>query len=68
MTRTTNARIAGFTFLFYIAAGITSLVLFGRTGGEEIAASSRASRGMRRKYASRSCSNCSSASRPWCWP
>jgi len=23
MTRTTNARIAGFTFLFYIAVGIT---------------------------------------------
>lgn len=27
MTRTANARLAGFTFLFYIAAGITSLVL-----------------------------------------
>lgn len=26
MTRTTNARIAGFTYLFYIAAGITTLV------------------------------------------
>jgi len=39
MTRTTNARIAGFTFLFYIAVGITSLVLFSRaTGGEGIAA------------------------------
>jgi hypothetical protein len=39
MTRTTNARIAGFTFLFYIAASITSLVLFGRaTGGEGVAA------------------------------
>lgn len=39
MTRTTNARIAGFTFLFYIAAGIGSLVLFGRaTSGEGIAA------------------------------
>lgn len=39
MTRMTNARIAGFTFLFYIAAGITSVVLFGRaTGGEGIAA------------------------------
>lgn len=30
MTLRTNARIAGFTFLFYIAAGITSLVLSGR--------------------------------------
>jgi uncharacterized protein DUF4386 len=39
MTRTTNARIAGFTFLLYIAAGITSLVVFGRaTSGEGIAA------------------------------
>jgi Domain of unknown function (DUF4386) len=39
MTRTTNARVAGFTFLFYIAAGISSLVLFGRaTGVEGIAA------------------------------
>lgn len=39
MTRTTNARIAGFAFLIYIAAGIASMVLFGRaTGGEGIAA------------------------------
>jgi hypothetical protein len=29
MTRTTNARIAGFTFLISIAAGISSLVLAG---------------------------------------
>src|SRR5437773_881711 len=36
MTRTTNARLAGFTFLFYIATGITSLILFGQaTGGAE---------------------------------
>jgi Domain of unknown function (DUF4386) len=39
MTRMANARTAGFTFLFYIAAGITSMVLSARTGGgEEIAA------------------------------
>jgi hypothetical protein len=39
VTLTTNARIAGFTFLFYIAAGVASLVLFGRaTSGEGIAA------------------------------
>jgi hypothetical protein len=39
MTRTTNARIAGFTFLFYIAVGITSMILLGRaTSGEGIAA------------------------------
>ena len=39
MTRTTNARIAGFTFLFYIAIGISSMILFGRaTGGEATAA------------------------------
>jgi Domain of unknown function (DUF4386) len=37
MTLTTNARIAGFTFLFYIAAGIASMVLFSQaTGGQEI--------------------------------
>jgi hypothetical protein len=33
MTRTTNARIAGFTFLFYIAVGVLSMVLFGRAAG-----------------------------------
>lgn len=39
MTRTTNARLAGFTFLVYIAAGITSMVLFARaTRGEGVAA------------------------------
>jgi len=30
MTRTTNARLAGFLFLFYIAIGLTSLALFNR--------------------------------------
>src|SRR5574341_444181 len=39
MTRTTNARIAGFTFLFYIAVGVTQMVLFGgTTAGEGTAA------------------------------
>ena len=39
MTRATNARIAGATFLVYIAAGMTTLVLHGRaTGGADIAA------------------------------
>ena len=39
MTRTTNARIAGVTFLVYIAAGIASMVLFARaTSGEGVAA------------------------------
>jgi hypothetical protein len=38
MTRTTNARIAGFTFLAYIAAGLTSMAVSGRaTSGENIA-------------------------------
>ena len=39
MTRKTNARLAGFMFLFYIATGITSLILFNRAtgGGEEFA-------------------------------
>jgi uncharacterized protein DUF4386 len=35
MTRTTNARIAGFTFLFYIAVGILSMVLFNPASGAE---------------------------------
>lgn len=35
MTRATNARIAGFTFLAYIAAGIASMVLFRRAAGGE---------------------------------
>lgn len=40
MTRKTNARIAGFAFLFYIAAGILSMVLSrrGSSGGTGIAA------------------------------
>jgi hypothetical protein len=39
MTRRTNARVAGFTFLVYIAATMTSLVLYSRaTGGEGVAA------------------------------
>ena len=39
MTRTSNARIAGFTFLAYIAATITSMIVFNRaSGGESIAA------------------------------
>ena len=39
MTRTTNARIAGFTFLVYIAVGITSMVLFAQaTKGDGVAA------------------------------
>ncbi len=39
MTRTTNARIAGFTFLFYIAVAFPGMVLLGRaTSGEGIAA------------------------------
>jgi hypothetical protein len=35
MSRTTNARIAGFTFLFYIAAGVASMVLSGQATGPE---------------------------------
>ncbi len=39
MTLKTNARLAGFTFLFYIAVAFPSMVLFGRaTSGEGIAA------------------------------
>jgi hypothetical protein len=36
MTRTTNARIAGVTFLFYIAAGITSMALSGQKGATDV--------------------------------
>ena len=39
MTRTTNARVAGLTFLLYIAIGITAMILSGQaTGGQGIAA------------------------------
>jgi Domain of unknown function (DUF4386) len=39
MTRTKNAKIAGSTFLLYIAAGIASMVVFGRaTSGADIQA------------------------------
>ena len=39
MTRTHNSKIAGVTFLAYIAAGITSMVVFGRAAfGEDVAA------------------------------
>ena len=33
MSRTTNARIAGFTFLFYIAVGVASMVPSGQATG-----------------------------------
>ena len=36
MTRTTNARIAGFTFLFYIVVGITSLAISARAGARDV--------------------------------
>lgn len=40
MTRTSNARIAGFTFLFYIVAGITAMVLHRQAiaGADKLAA------------------------------
>ena len=39
MTRTTNARIAGFTYLFYIAVALPSMILLNRaTSGEGTAA------------------------------
>src|ERR1051326_977587 len=39
MTNTTNSRIAGFTFLFYIAIGIAAMILFDRiSGGHDQAA------------------------------
>lgn len=39
MTNTTNSRIAGFMFLFYIATGVTVMMVSARTGaGETVAA------------------------------
>jgi hypothetical protein len=39
MTRNTNARVAGFMFLFYIANGVATMVVLGRgTSGDGIAA------------------------------
>jgi hypothetical protein len=43
MTRATNARLAGFTFLFYIAVGVSGLVLFGGATGAEGTAAKLAS-------------------------
>jgi hypothetical protein len=44
VTRTTNARLAGFTFLFYIVTGVTSMVLSGQaTSGAEGTAAKLAS-------------------------
>lgn len=36
MTRTTNARVAGFTFLFYIASGMASLALAARPHATDV--------------------------------
>ena len=36
MTRRTNARIAGFTFLFYIVAGLSSMALAGRPHAPDV--------------------------------
>ena len=38
MTQRTNARVAGFAFLFYIAVGITQMVLSGPTQADDTAA------------------------------
>src|SRR5512144_3184949 len=35
MTRRTNARVAGFTFLIYIAVSLVGMVLFDRAAGAE---------------------------------
>jgi len=43
MTRTTNARVAGFTFLFYIAVALTGLVLANSAAGGEGTAAKLAS-------------------------
>src|SRR5436309_4473668 len=38
MTRTSNARLAGFTFLLYIAAGIASMQVAGHAGATSVLA------------------------------
>jgi len=43
MTRTTNARLAGFTFLAYITTGIASMLLFGQAAAGAHAAAKLAS-------------------------
>ncbi|HVS81742.1 MAG TPA: DUF4386 domain-containing protein [Pyrinomonadaceae bacterium] len=43
MTRKTNARLAGFMFLFYIATGLTNLVLFNQAASGEGTAAKLAS-------------------------
>jgi Domain of unknown function (DUF4386) len=43
MTRTTNARVAGFAFLLYIAVGITAMILMGKASGGEGTAAKLAS-------------------------
>ncbi|MFY9552021.1 MAG: DUF4386 domain-containing protein [Thermoanaerobaculia bacterium] len=43
MTRTTNARVAGFTFLFYIAVGLTGMFLENRAASGEGTAAKLAS-------------------------
>src|SRR5438128_3901081 len=35
MTRPTNAKVAGFTFLFYIAVALTGMILSNRAAGGE---------------------------------
>src|SRR5207247_95056 len=43
MTRTTNAKIAGFTFLFYIAVAFPDMVLFNRASSGDGTAAKLAS-------------------------
>ena len=69
MTRTTNARIAGFTYLFYAAIGICSELLMHQARGVEVTPRTRTHRPVCDKrapgypdYAARM------PSRPSCWP
>ena len=69
MTRTTNARVAGFTLLFYIATGLSALVLAGRaTAGEGVAAKLASIAKDPRRFDSRFCWCSWVAFVPWCWP
>jgi len=69
MTRTTNARIAGFTFLFYIAVGITGMFLNNRATNAQGAAAklARIAEHASDVRGQACCSLCSNVSRRWSW-
>ncbi len=68
MTRTTNARIAGFTYLFYAAIGICIELLMGQARGSDGGAAELVRIGQYATNVRLSIRSwCSNASRPSCW-